>query len=110
VIARANTRVSVLRGTETNDYGDVVDGAAPVLAGIPASLLETSRRTYLPAEGAFRVVRSIVCRLPPRTQVLKGDRIRDERTNVVYVINDLNDNPGSPAHIPDVVVQLSRTT
>ena len=108
--ARANTRVSILRGSSTNVQGDEVDGTAAVHTGIPASLIEQTRRTYLPAEGAHRVIRSVSCRLTHGTDVLKGDRIRDEMTNVVYIVEELNDNPGSPAHLPDIVIVLSRTT
>ena len=108
--ARANTRVSILRGTVTNEHGDTVDTQTQVHTGVPASLIETTRRTYLPAEGAHRVIRSVTCRVTHGTDVLKGDRIRDESTNQVYIVEDLNDNPGSPAHLPDVVIALTRTT
>lgn len=108
--ARATTTVSILRGVSTNDYGDEVDEPTPLHTRVPASIIEQSRRTYLPAEGATRVVRSVRCRLTAGTDVLKGDRIQDEQTNAVYVVNDLNDSPGSPVHMPDIVLELSRTT
>lgn len=110
MIARANTKVSILRGTTTNAQGDVVDGTTVVTADIPASLLESSRRTYLPAEGATRVPRTHVLRLTHGTDVRKDDRIKDQTTNRIYQILDLNDNPGSPAHMPDIVIQLGTTT
>ena len=110
MIARANTRVSILRGTATNEHGDVVDTITAVRTDIPASLIEANRRTYLPAEGASRVARTHICRLTAGTDVRKGDRIKDQTTNRIYQILDLNENPGSPAHMPDIVIQLATTT
>jgi hypothetical protein len=112
VIARANTRVTILRGTTTNAHGDTVDGtsaASAALTSLPASLIEVNRRTYLPAEGATRVVRTHVCRLTSGTDVRKDDRIQDA-AGAIYQIVDLNASPGSPAHRPDIVIQLSKTT
>lgn len=112
MIARANTTVTVLRGTSTNGYGDTVDGttaASADLTGLPASLIEVNRRTYLPAEGGVRVVRTHVCRLTSGTDVRKDDRIQDA-AGAVYQILDLNASPGSPVHRPDIVIQLSKTT
>lgn len=110
MIARVTTTVAVLRGSTTNSFGDPVDGTTEVLTGIPASMIERSRRTYLPAEGATRVVRSTTCRLTHGTAVLKTDRIKDEQSEAIYNILDMNDDPGSPVHLPDVVLELSRTS
>lgn len=107
--ARANTRVSILRGTATDTYGDTVDTLTAARTGVVASLIEVTRRPYLPAEGATRVVRSHVCRLTSGTDVVKTDRILDEADNSVYNILELNASPGSPAHRPDIVLSLSRT-
>lgn len=109
MIARANTRISILRGTTTDDYGDEVDTATPVRADIPASLLQLARRTYLPAEGATRVVSDATCRVTAGTDVLKSDRIKDQLTGRIYTITELNVDPGSPAHRPDIVMRLSDT-
>lgn len=109
VIARANTTVSILRGTSTDSYGDEVDEQTAVARNVLCALEESSRRTYLPAEQATRVVRSYSARLSPTASVQKGDRLRDERTGVVYVITDLMD-PRSAHHTPDIHVELSRTT
>jgi hypothetical protein len=110
VNARATTVVSVLRGSSTNDYDDEVDEPVPVHTGVPFSLIERTRRTYLPAEGANRVIRSYTGRTTHGTDIRKGDRIRDERTARIYVVTDLNDDPGSPVHRPDMVLELSRTS
>jgi hypothetical protein len=105
----ATTVVSILRGEETNDYGDTVDSQVAVASGIPAAIIESTRRVYLPAEGAHRIVRSFAARMPANTTVLKGDRLRDQRTGATYKIVDLHSQT-SPTRILDVVVDLERTT
>ena len=109
MIARANTRVTILRGTSTNDYEDSVDEEVSVRTDVLCALEETNRRVYLPAEQATRIVRTYSARLSPTAPVQKGDRLRDQRTQVVYLVTDLND-PQSAHHTPDIHVELSRTT
>lgn len=107
--AAANCKVTILRGTETNEFDDLVDSDVAVHTGIPASILERSRRVYLPAEAAFRIVHIYAGRVGAEIDIRKDDRLRDERTGVVYLVTDLADSR-SPAHTPDKVLELSRTT
>lgn len=106
--AAANCKVTILRGTEANQYNDLVDSDVAVRTGIPASILEQGRRVYLPAEAAFRIIRSYAGRVGAEVDIQKDDRLRDERTGVVYLVTDLADSR-SPAHTPDKVLVLSRT-
>lgn len=106
--AAANCTVSILRGTETNEFDDLVDSDAAVRAGIPASILEQNRRVYLPAEAAYRIIRSYAGRIGAEVDIRKDDRLRDERTGAVYLVTDLADSR-SPVHTPDKVLVLSRT-
>ena len=92
MIATATTTVSILRGDETNDYGDTVDSDTAIYTGIPAAIHEQNRRVFLPAEQAYRIVRFYTGRLPSNTDVVKNDRIKDERTGHVYLVVDLADS------------------
>lgn len=108
--ARATTTVTILRGDTTNSYGDTVsDNTTPIASGVIAAIQEQNRRVYLPAEGATRIIRTYTGKLPPTTNVQKLDRLRDERTNVVYLINELH-QADNPAISLDISVELSRTT
>lgn len=89
MIATATTRVDVMRGTATNAYGDTVDATTVVMAGIPASIIERSRRVHEPKDGQDRIVRIAKARVPHGTGVLKGDRLRDTATGTVYVIDNV---------------------
>lgn len=109
VRAAATCRVSILRGTETNGYGDTVDSETAVRSGVPCSLIEQTRRVYLPDEGATRIIRSYAGRVGPETDLRKDDRIRNERNGRTYLVTDLGD-PESAALDPDITFTASRTT
>jgi len=87
----ATTWVTVLRGTQGDQFGDLID--LPTEAGsdaqtrIPASLIEATRNIFDPASGTPRVVRSTVCRIQSGVDVTEDDRIRDERTGRIYAVN-----------------------
>lgn len=107
--ARATTTVSILRGTETNAYNDTVDTTAAIHTGVIAAIMERDRRVYLPAEQAVRVIRTYSARFPPNVDLQKLDRVKDERTGVIYLVTEIR-QPASPALMLDVAADLSRTT
>lgn len=108
--ARATTTVSILRGSATNSYGDAVDDNTTVAAsGVIAAIAESTRRAYLPAEGASRIIRTYTGTLPPVTDVRKLDRLRDETSGVIYLVTELH-QAANPAIALDISVELSRTT
>lgn len=107
--AAANCTVSILRGTTTDTYGDEVDTLTAVQTGVVAWIFEQNRRVYLPAEAAYRIVRTYAGRVGAEVDIRKDDRVKNEQTNAVYLVTDIADS-GSAAHRPDIVLQLSRTT
>jgi hypothetical protein len=90
----ATTRVTILRGTSTDLFGDTVDtdteAGTEAQTDIPASLIEQTRTSRGPASGTPRVVRSAIARLPAGTDVTADDRIRDERTGRTYSVDQVN--------------------
>lgn len=104
----ANTTISILRGTEQDGYGDEVDSQTPVYTGVVASILGSSRRVYLPAESATRVIHTYTGRCGAEVDLRKDDRVRDERNGRVYLVTELADSP-SLVMQPDLVFNLSRT-
>lgn len=107
---RANTLVTILRGTETNAFADEIDSDVAAYTDVPAAILEAGRRVYLPAEGARRVVRGYTCRVGSGVDLRKDDRIRDQSTGQVYLVTELSDPQPIGGHRPDRVATLSRTT
>jgi hypothetical protein len=107
--AIATTTVSILRGTTTDDYGDERDTDTPVATGVPASLTEQSRRVTTRDDPTPRIVRYAVARLPARTDVTDQDRIRDERTGAVYIVDAVS-GMTNPTFEVDRRLDLRRTT
>jgi hypothetical protein len=109
--ARATGKASILRGTTTDAYDDLVDTddiTAVVATNVSYAVFESTKRTYLPAEGATRIIRSYAGRVGYETVIQKGDRLKDEATGVVYIVTEIPD-PISPAYKPDRLLELKKT-
>jgi len=109
VLARANTTIAVLRGTSTDGYGDETDTDTPVATGIPASLIEQTRRVTTRDDPTPRIVRYAVGRVTAGTDVTDQDRIRDERTGDIYIVDAVS-AMNSAAVAADLRLDLRRTT
>lgn len=107
--AIATTRVTILRGTTPDAYGDEQDVDTPVATGIPASLTEQSRRVTTRDDPTPRIVRYAVARVPADTDVTDQDRLRDERTGAVYIVDAVS-SMTNPAVSVDRRLDLRRTT
>lgn len=107
----ANRRVSILRGTTTDEFDDVVDAGelTPLIRGIPAHIVESSHTTTDPATQTPRTVRVIRAALPSGTPITTDDRIRDDGTGIVYSIQSL-EQPSTFGFTPDLDLTLRRVT
>jgi hypothetical protein len=94
MLAIPTTTVSLLRGTTIDEYMDEVDNNSVAASGIPASLLEQTRNTTRRADRRPQTVRIYACRLPASTDVQPDDRILDERTGLIYALDDTLHNNG----------------
>lgn len=107
--AVATTKVSILRGTTTDAYGDEQDADTVVHTGIPASLIEQSRRVTTRDNPTPRIVRYAIARVPAATDVTDQDRLRDERTGATYIVESVSAMT-NPALAVDRRLDLRRTT
>ncbi len=107
--AIATTTLTVLRGTTTDGYGDEKDTDTPVATGVIASLTEQSRRVTTRDDPTPRIVRYAVARVPAGTDIRDQDRVRDERTGAVYIV-DAPSSMANPAMTVDLRLDLRRTT
>jgi hypothetical protein len=107
--AIATTTISVLRGTTTDAYGDEQDTDTIVATGIPASLTEQSRRVTTRDDPTPRIVRYATARVGSGTDIRDQDRVRDERTGAVYIV-DSPSSMANPALAVDLRLDLRRTT
>lgn len=107
--AIATTQLTVLRGTATDAYGDEQDTDTPVAVNIPASLTEQSRRVTTRDDPTPRIIRTAIARVPAGTDIRDQDRVRDQRTGAVYIV-DAPSSMTSPALAVDLRLDLRRTT
>jgi len=93
VLSRATTRVTVIRGVGRDEFDDEIDldqeAGADAQTRIPASLIEATRTSNSDASGTPRVIRTCVARLPAGTDIRRRDRLRDETTGRIYVVNSI---------------------
>lgn len=109
MLALATTTLTVYRGTTTDTYGDEQDTNAVVHTGIPASLTEQSRRVTTRDDPTPRIVRYAVARVTAGTDITDQDRVLDERTGAVYIV-DATSQMANPAVASDLRLDLRRTT
>ena len=104
----ATTTVSILGGAGEDAFGDETDGTTVLAAGVPASLIESTRTASEPVSGIKRIVRTHVCRLPPGTAVDETNRIKDERTGEIYIVVSVTRN-SNPVVAQPLRADLKRT-
>jgi len=107
--AIATTRISILRGTGVDAYGDEVDIDTPHATGIPASLTEQSRRVTTRDDPTPRIVRYTIARVPAGTDITDQDRVKDERTGAIYAVDAVS-SMANPVAVADLRIDLRRTT
>ena len=83
---RASTTASILRGTATDRFGDEADMDTVVASGVPVSILERPVTGGRPASGRKDTQRGYALRVWRSVDLRQGDRVRDERTGLVYVV------------------------
>ena len=107
--ALANTTLSVLRGTTTDEFGDDADNSTVVASGIPCSLIEQIRQAYTPENPTPRVVRYSIGRVNADTDIRESDRVKDERTNRTYIVQAVSQT-GGLGMVNDLRLDLKYTT
>lgn len=104
------TAVSILRGTTSDAYGDEADDNTAAYQNVPASIVEGTAKTVLdPSTQAARTVRAITAVLPSWADVLNTDRIQDQATGTLYIIESVTAQP-SLGYPPDTILTLRRVT
>lgn len=109
MIALATTTLTVYRGTSTDAWGDEVDTDTAVHTGIPAALTEQTRRVTTRDDPTPRIVRYAVGRVTAGTDITDQDRLLDERTGAIYIVDAVS-QMSSAAVAADLRLDLRRTT
>ena len=90
---QANTRISLLRGTGVDAFGDETDGGTVVASSILASLHERSQRQDARSDGGLRQVGSYTMRCRHDIDVRQDDRVKDESDGRIYVVVEVEKAP-----------------
>lgn len=102
-----NTTVSVLRGETVDQFGDPIDSDNSVYASVPMCITENDRHIYLAAEGRLTIVRQAFGRVRPGFDIHESDRIKDENSGRVYLVEGMS-TPGISTGTADSRFYLRR--
>jgi hypothetical protein len=100
-----NAVFGTVNADTVDQYGDPVDLLNPAASGVPFSILEQQSNEMDPSTGESRVVRFVLGRCYPGVDLKRGDRVRDERTGVLYAVDGVT-RPQSPVGTPDLRSEL----
>lgn len=103
----ASTKVSIYRGTSTDDWGDPVDNDTPHITGALGNLVIRSVKASTESSGMAQVVTYAVCRVRSNLDITCNDTLKDERTGKYWQIASIEE-PQNPGINPDLRLNLIR--
>lgn len=117
--AIANTTVTILRGTQPDSFGDIIDNPSPVAQHIiafisyptmsPLRPIVLGSQVYEPANPQPSTTRLSVCTLPSGTDIRTSDQVLDEFTSLLYEVYEVT-TLGPAGAVPDIIATLKRVT
>jgi hypothetical protein len=109
IYALATCTASIYRGTTPDpDYGNPIpNNTVPLSTAVVASIVEKNSRVWDPATQTPRVVRTVRGTVPSTTDILTGDRIRDDTNGELYVVQNVT-RPRAAGRTPDAELDLKR--
>jgi hypothetical protein len=106
VINTPTTTVAILGGTASeSEWGDPVEGSEVIRSGLPCAIHEQRRIVAPEHTSAPMAVRFWTGYLPHGTAVSGAQRLRDERSGTVYLIDHVS-TPAHPGRPQDVQLDL----
>lgn len=106
----ATCLASILRRDSTvkNARGDAGGVYNQIATGLPASIVESNRRTFDRATQTPRTMRTLSGLVGSGTDIQIGDRLRDDTNGgILYVVKDVT-QPRSFGYLPDIELDLAR--
>ncbi len=107
VLKLQNRLITIMRGTETDAYGDETDVGIVHRQHVPAALAEKSSQTSDPAAPVRRTVRMWECILPAWCDVTTDDTLMDETTGFYFMVESIEQQPG-PGYYPAPLILTLR--
>lgn len=106
---RANTMISIKRGTVVGEYGDDEDSDEVIASDVPASILPKPVTGTRPASGRRDTPRTYFLRAGLAVDLRQDDRVVDERTGRTYVVTTMAE-PANFIGLGSVRADLQRVT
>jgi hypothetical protein len=106
VPAIQNRLFTVMRGTESNAYGDETDVGIPYLTDVPGGLAETGNETFDRASSTRRTIRTVTCVFQAWVDVTIDDTLMDQFTGYYYQIESMEERPGIGYYPPQKILTL----
>ena len=103
MITHANTKFSLLRGSDVGEFGDEVDNNLVAASGIPGAKKELFSRAPRETNPDQRLIRRFRIRLPRRTVVYPSDRLGDEWTGDILLVDDI-ERPATFGLAQDIII------
>ena len=100
------TTVAILGGTEgSTEWGDPTEGSDTIASGVPAAIHEQRRIVSAEHNQTAYAVRYWTGFVPHGTTVTGAQRIQDERTGTIYLVDHVT-TPAHPGRPQDVQLDL----
>jgi hypothetical protein len=110
MLVPATTTITPLGEVTSTTYGDELDSETALAEeAIPASIIEGRETVATESDPQARIIRYYIGRVPYGTDTTGWERIRDDRSGQVYVIDNVT-APTNPAVPMDTRLDLRRVT
>lgn len=111
MISTPTTWATILGGAETtNQWGDPIEGTEEIATRVPCALYEQLRQSTSDEGQREPVTITFVTGyIPPRYNVTGANRLRDDRTGTVYLIDNVT-RPQHAATQQDTRLDLRRVS
>lgn len=106
VLAVRNRKITVMRGTTVNEFGDRTNVGTPLYTGIPAALAETKDVVYDAATQREQVIRGITCVVPAWADIQDSDTLMDEATGFFYMVEGIEARQGIGYYPAEKILSL----
>jgi hypothetical protein len=102
----ANCLITIMRGSEVNDYGDISDIGRPIYSHVPAAAVEKSQVVFDPATQRPQAIRTVMCVVDSWADVLTTDTIQREDSGDFFSVLDIQRQPSLIGVAPDIILTL----
>lgn len=106
VLKFRNRRITVLRGTTTDVFGDLSDVGTPLYTNVQAAIAEVNETVFDAATQRPQTIRAVKCTVPAWADIQASDTIQDTFTGWYYIVESIEELPGLGYYPPPKLLTL----